>query len=315
MKARYNFRGQMPILFTTLDTAGNVDVAGQQRLIDLVIQSRPAAIGHLGGASEYHKLSQKDRDLLVATLVERVAGRYPVFVGNTCLSLKQSIENARRAETLGADLIMTCSPIYGPVPGPQLYDYYQALCDEVDLPIIVQDTGASASVYTPEFIAKLSELPNIGYAKCEGANFLTYTRQLMELAGDRLQIIGGAGGVGMIQLLRLGVTAFMTGTEAPEIHSAVIRTYLNGETELAEEMFNNCILPYLDLMSLKLRTTALSHLMHRGISATSKPQWPNAEGELDSYIENEFERVMSDCYKRLDIFMNKQNEKGKACDE
>lgn len=260
MKQKYVFKGQMPILFTTYHQDGSIDVESQKKLIDLLIQGEPAALGHLGGASEYQKLSQMERDLCIATLVERAAGKYPVFIGNTDLSLKQSLANARRAEALGANLLMTCSPIYGHATQAQLFDYYKALCDTVSLPIIVQDTGASSGEYTPEFMARLSELPNIGYAKCEGPQFLTYTNKLLALVGDRLQVIGGAGGNGMIQLLRLGISAFMTGTEAPEIHSGVIRAYLAGKTEVAEEIFNNCIAPYLFLYGLKPRQTAQAYL-------------------------------------------------------
>jgi len=303
MKQQYVFKGQMPILFTTYHADGSIDTDSQKRLIDLLVQNKPAALGHLGGASDYQKLSQKERDLCITTLVERVNGRYPVFIGNTDLSLQQSLANAKRAQELGANLLMTCSPIYGHATQDQLFDYYKALCDTVSLPIIVQDTGASANEYTPAFMMRLSELPNIGYAKCEGPKFLTYTSQLLKMAGERLQVIGGAGGNGMIQLLDLGITAFMTGTEAPEIHNAVIHAYLEGQAEKAEEIYNSCIAPYLFLYGLKPKQTSQAYLHARGIIQTPSLPWPNEEGEPDAVFIDAFLQTMTRCKLRLDGYM------------
>ncbi len=286
------FRGQMPILPTTITPEGEIDVASQLRLIDYLMGNGAAAIGHLGGASEYHKVSQKDRETLIATLVERVGGRVPVFVGNTSLSLRQSIENARIAEKLGADMLMVCSPVFGRIDQRQLFDYYHALSQEVALPIIVQDTGASADQYTADFMLRLiDEVPTVGYAKTEGPDFLSRTCALLAAAKDRVQIIGGAGGFHMIQLLRQGLTAFMTGTEASEIHGAVIRAWLRGDVDGAVHTYYTSLLPYLELFNMNPNAMLKYMLKKRGFVANAALLFPDETQPVSDVVLREFEWI------------------------
>ena len=49
----------------------------------------------------------------------------------------------------------------------------------------------------------------------------------------------------MIHLLRLGVTSFMTGTEALHLHGAVLEAYLEGDEERAATIYFRQVLPYL----------------------------------------------------------------------
>ena len=286
------FSGQMPILPTTVGDDGTIDIKSQKKLADYCLDNRAAAIGHLGAASEYHKLSQKERETVISTLVERVDGRVPVFVGTTCLSLRQSIENAKTAQKLGADLLMVCSPIYGAVDQEQLFRYYSEVSQEVALPIIVQDTGASSSQYTAEFIARLArEIPTVGYAKAEGQGFLAKTCELLETVGGRIQIIGGAGGFHMIQLLRQGITAFMTGTEACEIHGAVIRAYLSGDIDGAVGLYYSKLLPYLEIFNMNPNAMLKYMLQKRGLAASRALLFPDDTAPLQEIVMREFDWI------------------------
>ena len=64
--------------------------------------------------------------------------------------------------------------------------------------------------------------PNILYVKAEGTDFLAKTQKVMDLLGERMQVIGGFGGKHMIHMLRLGVTSFMTGTEMLDLHGRIV---------------------------------------------------------------------------------------------
>ena len=286
------FKGQMPIMPTTLTHGGVIDVPGQKKIVEYLLSNKVAAIGHLGGASEYHKISQKDRELIIGTVVEQVNGRVPVFIGNTCLSLSQSIENAKIAEKLGADMLMVCSPIYGHINQKQLFEYYHALSQEVPLPIIVQDTGASADQYSVEFMLKLArEIPTVGYAKTESANFLERISRLQEEVKDEIQIIGGAAGFHMIQMLRKGLVAFMTGTEASELHCAVINAWLEGDFDKAVHIYYTKLLPYLSLFNLSNRYMLKYMLQKRGCVENIAPLFPDDSPPLTEELIREFEWI------------------------
>ncbi len=275
MNMPYIFRGQMPILPTTIHPDGSLDTHSLRRVVDYCMENKACAIGHLGGASEYHKVGVRQREEIISAVVERVGGRVPVFIGTTDLSITDSLENARLAQRMGADLLMVCSPVHGSMPKAELADYYRRVADACTLPIIVQDTGACAGCYDAEFILKLrEEIPSCLYAKAEGEGFMEKTQALIAGAGDRMQIIGGAAGFHMIQLLRLGVTAFMTGTEAAEIHNDVIFRYLDGAIDQAIDAYYTRLLPYLELFNLNWRFF-LKYMLHkRGVIANTELLFP-----------------------------------------
>ena len=48
----------------------------------------------------------------------------------------------------------------------------------------------------------------------------------------------------MIHMLSMGITSFMTGTEALDLHAACVHAYLRGEHSKAQELFYTQIMPY-----------------------------------------------------------------------
>ncbi len=241
-----NFRGMMPIMPTAIDASGQLDEASQRRVVQYCLRCGAVAIGHFGIASEFHKISDEYRRRLIEIIVDEVAGNVPVFIGVTAPGVDTSLGYARLAEELGADMVMAALPYVNLPDARGAFAYYQALSQATSLPIIVQDTPASSTILTADLLWRMArEIERIAHIKAEGTGFLTKTAALLELSSGELSVIGGAGGRHLIHLLRLGITSFMTGTEALEIHGAAVRAYLEGNQARAEEIYFQQILPYL----------------------------------------------------------------------
>ncbi|HPG66962.1 MAG TPA: dihydrodipicolinate synthase family protein [Candidatus Hydrogenedentes bacterium] len=239
------FRGMMPLMPTAITHAGDLDETSQRRVIDYCLASGAVAIGHFGFASEFHKIGEQSRRRLIELIVAHVAGRVPVFIGVTAPATRIIIDYARQAEDLGADMLMVSLPYVDRPDADGAAALFAQLGQAVTTPIIIQDTPATSAIFTPEFIARVvHEIGQIRAVKAEGADFLTKTVRLMALLDDAVQVIGGAGGKHLIHLLRMGVTAFMTGTEALDIHNAVVQTYLVGDEEGAARLYFRRLLPY-----------------------------------------------------------------------
>lgn len=287
------FRGMMPILPTAIDPSGAVDEASQRRLVRYCLEHGAAAIGHFGIASEFHKLNDQDRRLLTDIIVDEVAGRVPVFLGVTALGTKTAVQYAQLAEQQGADLVMAALP-YVDVPGPAgAYAYYQALSEATRLPIIVQDTPASSSILTADLLIRMvAEIPGVQHVKGEGKDFLTKTAQLLAADNGRMSVIGGAGGRHLIHMLRLGVTAFMTGTEALDLHGGAVQAYLSGDEDRAADIYFQKIMPYLAFY-LDYSEELLKYLLHRrGIIDHPTVLQPPAGAPMSDVERQEFEWVL-----------------------
>jgi 2-keto-3-deoxy-L-arabinonate dehydratase len=294
MAKRYPFfKGMTPILPTVIDENGDPDLKAQGRIVEYVLSCGAVAIGHMAGASEYYKVSEYDRDTIIRSLTEQVAGRVPVFIGTTDVARKTALKQAEQAEAQGASLIMVCSPITGAMSRDDLMKYYEDVGKASSLPMILQDTGASSGLYSADFIEEACErVPTLGYVKSEGINCLPKAKKLIADIGDRVQIIGGNGGYAMPTLLRLGVTAFMTGTECTDVHNDVIQAYFAGDEKKADMLYHMTIMPYLYFFSHANRYFLKYMLKRRGIIDNVYLPFPDEKGVPDPFIIDEMDRTL-----------------------
>lgn len=256
------FRGMMPILPTTIDTSGRIDEPSQRRLVQYCLQNGAVAIGHFGIASEVLKICDADRRRLSEIVMSEVAGRVPVFFGVTGASNSIAVYNAKLAEQQGADMLMLAPPFNQSPSRDDLYAYYRDVAAAVKLPIIIQDGGDPALMPVELMLRLHDELANVQYVKSEAGEFLRKSAELLRLSDGRVPIIGGFGGKHMIHLLRMGVTAFMTGTECLDLHYAVVAAYLAGDVDKAARLHDEKMLPYLAFY-LEYPAQLLKQMLHR----------------------------------------------------
>ena len=294
------FRGIMPIMPTAINPDGELDLASQRRLVDYCIENNAVAVGHFGGASEYHKISVDQRQPLLEAIIEQVNHRVPVFIGVAALDLRSVIQNARQAHDMGADYLLLSSPISGELRHDRLFDYYKAVSDAVSLPIIAQDTGASAPVYSAAFFYELFEkIDNVVSVKVDSGDFLEKTVKLNQLSHEGIPVIGGAAGLNMVHLLRQGVTAFMTGTEAVELHDAVVQAYLSDNELKATEIYYQRLLPYLMIYVSNPSYLLKWMLKRRGIIMHDTLLPPTDVPETDEAILRELEWVLENLSRQV----------------
>jgi 2-keto-3-deoxy-L-arabinonate dehydratase len=242
------YPGMLPIMPTVVDQHSDIDAAGQRRVIQYCLQCGAVAIGHFGFASEFHKLTETERVYLIELIVREVDGRVPVFIGVTSPSNRIAMERARAAASMGVDMLLAAIP-YVTVPDKkEVISYFEALSSATALPIIVQDTPLSATMLDAQTLLRMATgIEHLDYIKMEGDDALQKSAELLRISEGTARIIGGYGGKHMIHLLRLGVTSFMTGTEALDLHASVVSAYLGGRQEEATKIYYERIMPYLSL--------------------------------------------------------------------
>lgn len=247
MKAKLgHFRGMMPIMATPVHSDNSLDVESQRRHVEYCLKCGAVAVGHFAYASEFKKLRERDRSRILEVVAETINGRVPFFAGVTAKTRADMLRYARDAEQRGADLIMPSLPYEEELDQEGALALFVDLASAVSLPMIIQDVPQTAHILTPDLVTTIADATGkVHSIKAESDDFLTKTAELMRRFEGTMQVIGGAGGRHMIHLLRLGVTAFMTGTEALELHASVVNAYLRGQEDEAAELYFNKILPYL----------------------------------------------------------------------
>ena len=271
------FKGIMPIMATPVDKNHKIDMVSQRRHVDYCIQAGAVAVGHFAHASEFKKISDYDRSRLMEVCVDQADGRVPFYAGVTGKTSKDIIRYAREAEQKGADLIMTSIPYGDQTDQIQTLAMFNDLASACSLPIMIQDTDRTSHILTPELIMKVAnDTKQIHSVKAESALFLSKTEELLKQFDGVMQVIGGKGGKYMINLLRIGATAFMTGTEAVEIHAACINAYLAGDEDKAAQIYFSQILPYFAYYNAGNWRRNLKFMLHeRGVIDTNTMLLPD----------------------------------------
>ena len=288
-----NFYGMMPILPTAITPDGKIDEKSMRRLVQYCIKFDAAAIGHFGFASEFHKISDTDRRVLTEIIVDETAGSVPVFIGINSQGFNISLRYAEEAEKLGADIIMAALPLINLPTQEEAYNLYKDISSTSSLPIIIQDIPESANVLSPGLVWEMyQEIENVKYVKAEGTGFISKTQEIINLSKGELEVIGGAGGKSMIHLLRMGITSFMTGTEALDFHNGTVQAFLDGDEEKAADIYYNKIMPYFAFYDNYPEELLKAMLKERGIIDHPDIIAPSAKQPMSEIEWREFNWIL-----------------------
>jgi 4-hydroxy-tetrahydrodipicolinate synthase len=118
--------------------------------------------------------------------------------------------------------------------------HYKALADAVDLPIVVQDyPPISGFAMEAALLARIAkEVPSARTIKLEDPPTPFKTARILAAAGDtKVAILGGLGGVFLLEELMAGAAGVMTGFAFPEVLVQVVTHYRAGRIDDAANLF------------------------------------------------------------------------------
>ena len=234
MTARYQprFKGVFPVVPTTFNASGELDLPSQLRCVDFMIDAGSTGLCILANFSEQFVLSDDEREVLTKAILKHVNGRVPVIVTTTHFGTKVCAERSRRAQDLGAAMVMVMPPYHGAtirVTEEKIYEFYTALSDAIDIPILIQDAPVSGTALSAAFLARMAkEIKNVCYFKIETAGAASKLRELIRLGGDAIEgPWDGEEAITLLPDLEAGATGAMTGGAYPD----GIRTIMDAWTE------------------------------------------------------------------------------------
>jgi 4-hydroxy-tetrahydrodipicolinate synthase len=234
------YRGVFPVAPTIFTENGELDLAGQRRCLDFMIDAGSDGICILANFSEQFVLSDEERTVLMHTALEHIAGRVPVIVTTTHFSSRQCAERSRAAQAAGAAMVMP--PYHGAtfrVAEAGIYSFYQTVSDAIDIPIMIQDAPVSGTMLSAPFLARMAkEIEHVSYFKIEVPQAAAKLRELITLGGD--SIVGPWDGEEAITLmadLEAGATGAMTGAGFPDGIRSVMDAWRAGDAELAAKNY------------------------------------------------------------------------------
>jgi 4-hydroxy-tetrahydrodipicolinate synthase len=234
------FEGVYSVLPTPFRAGGDVDVDSLRKVVDLFVAAGVDGVTALGVTGEVARLNERERALVTETVVRQIDGRAQVIVGASADGVRTCIEYSREAREIGAAAVMV-SPVRAlKLNSDAVVNQYKALADAVDIPIVVQDyPPISGFAMEPALLVRIArEVPASRTIKLEEPPTPFKAARILAAAGDlRIDILGGLGGVFLLEELLAGAAGAMTGFAYPEVLVSVVSLFKAGRTDEAAEVF------------------------------------------------------------------------------
>ena len=236
------YRGVFPVAPTIFTEQGELDLDGQRRCLDFMIDAGSNGICILANFSEQFVLGDDERSVLMHTALEHIAGRVPVIVTTSHFSSRICAQRSRAAQDAGAAMVMVMPPYHGAtfrVGERGIHEFFSVVSDAIDIPIMIQDAPVAGTPLSAPFLARMAkEIANVSYFKVEVPQAANKLRELIELGGAH--IVGPWDGEEAITLmadLDAGATGAMTGAGFPDGIRSIVDAYFSGDTELAAAQY------------------------------------------------------------------------------
>jgi len=266
--------GVFPVAPTTFHDDGSLDLPSQDRVLDFLADAGVDAVCVLANYSEQFSLTDAEREQVTERVLAYAAGRLPVIVTTSHFSARIAAERSRRAQELGAAMVMLMPPYHGAtmsVPYDQVRAYFHTVAAAIDIPIMLQDAPMSTTrLSAPELAGLAREIPNITHVKAEMPGAADKLRAVIDLAGPDLPgPCDGEESVTLLPDLDAGAVGTMPSCAIPDVLARVVRSYRSGDRDAAVAEWER-YLPMIHYENRQCGLRATKALMYEGGIITSE---------------------------------------------
>jgi 2-keto-3-deoxy-L-arabinonate dehydratase len=238
MATRTRYTGVFPVAPTIFDERGGLDLEGQRRCIDFLVDAGSSGICILANYSEQFALADDEREVLTETILKHVAGRVPVIVTTTHFSSRICAERSRRAQQEGAAMVMVMPPYHGATiraGETGIYEFFATLSDAIDIPIMIQDAPVSGTTLPAPFLARMAkEIANVAYFKIEVPYAAAKLREMIRLGGEAVEgPWDGEESITLMADLDAGATGTMPSAAYPDALRRIVDDFAAGRRDAA----------------------------------------------------------------------------------
>jgi 4-hydroxy-tetrahydrodipicolinate synthase len=226
--------GVLPVLQTPFVNHGSIDEATLKGEVDWVLGCGADGVT-VAMVSEVLRLDLDERREMAALVCEAAAGRGSVVVSVGAESTVVATRLARHAQSVGATAVMAIPPLSVRAEGRELSGYYDAIVEEIEIPVVVQDASSYVGGSIPvSAMAKMqASHGDKVYFKPEAEPLGPRLSALLEATGGEARVFDGSGGVALIDTFRRGIVGSMPAADVCWAIVTMWRALKGGDFETA----------------------------------------------------------------------------------
>lgn len=152
-------------IFTALITPfknNHIDQEAFIKTMQMQIEAKVNGVVIAGTTGESPTLEPAEKMKLISLAKNLSQGKIKIIVGTGSNNTKKAISQSKEAQKLGADGLIIVTPYYNRPSQEGLYQHYQKINDEVDIPILLYTVPKRTGIdFDDDTIIQLSNLRNI----------------------------------------------------------------------------------------------------------------------------------------------------------
>ncbi|WP_223774563.1 dihydrodipicolinate synthase family protein [Streptomyces sp. 135] len=138
--------GVVPPVCTPLTPDREVDTASLVRLVDHLVAGGVNGLFVLGSTSEVAYLTDRQRAVVVDTVVRHVGGQLPVLAGAIDMTTPRVLDHVRMLTEAGADAAVVTAPFYTRTHPAEIARHFRLIAAHSPVPVLAYDLPVSVHV-------------------------------------------------------------------------------------------------------------------------------------------------------------------------
>lgn len=279
--------GACPVISATFHADGTLDIDGFRAVTAMLVASGAPSTMVFGVATENAKLTDDERDAMLAALVE-VRGSAPMTIVATVAdhSTELAVRRLQRWQDMGADIINILPSRFLDPPADQARAHLSALLQVSELPVILQYLPqAGASLPLDDLVDLHIDHPSLKQIKVEEIPAAPAVRRVQERSRARLTALVGWGGLEWLEASSAGAVGVQPGCSLTEVYVRAQEHLDHGDRVGFEAIFGPLRSPLKTwLRHVEVLIAIEKHiLMKRGLIASDRCRHPSGTLERGDY--------------------------------
>ena len=229
--------GIIPPVATPMQANEDLDLPRFRWYLDRLIQEGVHGLFVLGTNSEFYALDEHEKQQVIATAVEHVRGRLPVYAGTGAETTREVIRLTKMAEREKVDGVSIITPYFITPNQQEIFDHFRRIAESTSLPVILYNNPATCGglKIDVDTVARLAEIPNIVAVK-DSSGDLQNTIEFVRVVPKRFSVLMGRDTL-IFSALQFGVRGAIPATAniAPALIAEIYNAFQRGDMKAAQE--------------------------------------------------------------------------------
>jgi len=229
------FKGIMTAIVSPLNEDGTVKERALRKLINWQLEAGCTGFYVCGATGEGVVMKPESRKVMAEIAVDEAKGRGYVIDHVGAIDLRTAADLAKHASDTGVDAISSVPPFFYGYGEKEIIQYYQALSDCSDVPLLMYASPLAGVNITVEMVNKMLSIKNMIGLKWTSYNYYEM-RRIKELNNGDINVINGPDETllcGLVMGADGGIGA--TYNPMPKVFVKIYDSFISGNMEEARK--------------------------------------------------------------------------------